>query len=174
MGRNKRIHVIEPALLLHDKRMFQLLAYVINNKVKGITTDTEFLDRVGGDTSKSHNIGKLKSGTQHFVIADIKRACEIFNVDANFFFLEGHFTMMLPKKTKSPFEQLLVAVQAIGMEIGAFTPLEKEEIETEAIKLKRSRDIIEAEEKKKTEAEEKRRKIIEAEELRKKTNFEWI
>ena len=140
-------------LLLHDRRMLQLMVFVVDNKMKGVTGEVEFLNIVGSPNKGSISAA-LKKGKQHFVIADVKRACDIFGADANFFFLENHVNMFRTKVIKTPFEQLLVAVQAVGMEMGAFTPLTKEEEEeskTEAEKLRRSRDIIEKEEKRKKE-----------------------
>ena len=159
-------------LLLHDRRMLQLMVFVITNKLKGVTGEVEFLNIVGSP-NKGNISAALKNGKQHFVIADVKRACEIFGADANFFFLENHVNMFRKGIIKTPFEMLLVAVQAVGLEMGAFTPLTEGQ-ETEAQKLKRSVDMIEKEEKRKEAEAEKIRKIVEAEEHRKKTNFEWI
>ena len=158
-------------LLLHDRRMLQLMVFVVDNKMKGVTGEVEFLNTVGGP-NKANVSSALKNGTQHFTIADIKRACDIFGVDANFFFLEKHTTMIYPKNKTTPFEMLLVAVQAVGTEMGAFTPLEKEE--TEAQKLRRSVDMIKKEEKRKEVEAKERQKIVETEEKRKKANFDWI
>ena len=138
--------VPESTLLLHNQRMLQVMRYIVDNKIKGVRTEKDFFDKVGG-VNKFAVSGAIKSGKQSFVIADLNRCCEIFGVDANFLILQGHLTMMRPKTTKSPFEQLLVAVQAVGMEMDAFTKLE----ETEAEKLRKSRDIIEAREKEKKE-----------------------
>lgn len=149
----KIIYAPESTLLLHNQRMLQVMRYVLSNKIKGIKTEGEFVERIAS-ANKVNLLAAIKRGRQSFVIADIRKCCEIFGVDANFFILEGHLTMMRAKQTKTPFEQLLVAVQAVGLEMGAFTPLTKDEVEeskTEAEKLRRSREIIEAEEKRKKE-----------------------
>ena len=166
-------YVPEKTLLLHDRRMLLFMVYAVNNNYMGVKGEYHFLEMVSGSTSKGGNIMKLKKGTHHFVIADIKRCCEKFGTDANYFFLEGHLNMFRQKVIKPPFEQLLAAVQAVGMEMGAFTPLVEEE-ETEAQKLKRSLDIIEAEKKRKIIEAKENKKVADNEAKRKKKDFEWV
>lgn len=141
------------ALLLHNRRMFDVMRWAISGNVRGIKDLTGFFREIKSE-EKIKNITNLKNGKTGFTVEDITNCCKVFGIDANFFFVETHTVMMRPKIKTSPFQQLLQAVQRIGVETGAFD--EQPEEETEAVKLARTKAKIEAEEK------------------RKKDNFEYI
>ena len=142
---DKSKFVPEETLLLHNRRMLQVMRYVIFNRIEGIDSETKFIVRIANVT-KRNNLHLIYKGKQSFVAADMQMCCTIFGIDGNFLLVESHLNMLRPGVQFTPYEQLLAAVHAAGISMGA---VDRKKPESEGDKLRRSIKIIEAAEQQK-------------------------
>lgn len=96
-------------LSIQNKRMLHLMDEVI--ALKFVTSEKEFLDKIG---FTRNNIYKLRRGEISFTVEQIRKACEIFNVNANW--IIGLEKVVFRKDKMSPIEQIRAALIALESE----------------------------------------------------------
>lgn len=100
---------------LHNQRMIVFMDYCIANKVKGIKSESEFLQRIG--YKYVSNETQIRKGVRGFRIEHISQCCIVFGLDANFIINPAHKQMFPKEKSQSPLTQLLQAVSLVTMEL---------------------------------------------------------
>ena len=104
-----------PKLPLWDERMMQVLKFVKAHNLNQIYTQKDFLLAIGFDNVG--NLTQVKKGLQSFRMEHISAACELFNVDANFFFIQTHPNMFKTGTAKTGIQFLREAVKLVSAEL---------------------------------------------------------
>ncbi len=86
--------------------MLHLMDEVIALKL--VTSETEFLDKIG---FTRNNIYKVRRGEVGFTVEQIRKACELFNANANW--ILGFEKVVFRKEKMSPLEQIRAALIAL-------------------------------------------------------------
>lgn len=100
-------------LLLPDKRMLELMDFVISNKVKGVGTKGAFFKSLG--FVNAGNLSQIKKGLHSFRNEHLMKAVKVYNVDANFFLDETHYAMLKVNEKKTPLQLLNEAVKVVSL-----------------------------------------------------------
>lgn len=87
-------------LALSDSRMLDLMKFVIDNNIKGISTQQNFFKSIG--FKSANNLSQIKNGKQSFRIEHLSKACELYGVDGNFFLNKKHTAMFVTGEAKQP------------------------------------------------------------------------
>lgn len=89
--------------------MLQLMDELIASKQ--VANETDFLEQIG---FTRNNLYKVKKGEVGFTVEQIRKACELFNVNANW--ILGLEKVLWRKESKSPIEQIRAALVALEAE----------------------------------------------------------
>lgn len=87
-----------------DKRMFELIDYVIANKVKGITGNPQFIKAIGIPTLAT--LDQVKNGKQSFRPKHFHTAAKYFDISMEWFF--GFTSNMKRVNKETTVEELLL------------------------------------------------------------------
>lgn len=95
-----------------NKRMLSLMQFVVANKINGITNKTNFLASIGFNNLS--NLVQVENGKQSFTVEQLIAACELYNIDGNWF-LNPKFTKMtyVSGEKFNPVKNLKEAVEII-------------------------------------------------------------
>jgi hypothetical protein len=109
----KKINAMN-AIKFYDKRMLQLMEYIITSRTNDITTKTAFLLSIGFNSTA--NMAQIKSGAQSFRIEHFVTACKKYNINANWFLDADCKVMNREGKKTSTIDVLRQAVSVLASE----------------------------------------------------------
>lgn len=95
-------------LFISDEMMLRLMKFCIDNKIKGVQTQKDFLLMI--DFPSPNNVKYIREGTNSFQKEHIKKACDVFGIDANYFYRQGH-QMYFEGKKISPIIMIKQALE---------------------------------------------------------------
>lgn len=93
-----------------DERMLFLIDHAISHKLKGVTSNIDFLKAVGISTMAT--VSQIKSGKQSFRLEHFYRAAKIFNIPMDWFF--GFTDNMKRIEKDDTIDDLLIRALAIS------------------------------------------------------------
>lgn len=103
-------------LLLIDSRMLTLMEYIVNNpQIFKIRSENIFAKTIG--ITHATNLYSMKAGVTSFTRKSISLMISVYNVDANYLFVED-YTKMFRDTPTGAYEELMEAVLRIGVELG--------------------------------------------------------
>lgn len=97
-------------MTITDERMLKVSEYVIENKVKNITSMTAWCEAIG---FTHNNINNVKKGTQSFRIEHVIQCCKVFNIDANYLMgISNKMNRNEPAKLLDRFKAIIPELEA--------------------------------------------------------------
>lgn len=98
---------------LADKRILEVMDFVVANKIQGIPNETTFLKSIGYNHPK--NIALIKTQVQSFQVEHLQNVCTIFSVKADFLLNDACNTMFTDLDKTTPLHRLKVAVKELDI-----------------------------------------------------------
>ena len=103
-------------LSFYDSRMLDVMKYIIDNNIKGISSQQAFFKSIG--FTNANNLSQIKNGKQSFRIEHLSKACELYKVDGNFFLSKKHTAMFgIDTKQTTAIQKLKQAVAQMEAEL---------------------------------------------------------
>ena len=95
----------------HDvnTRVFEVMDYIISNKVNGIADETKFLKSIGYNSTK--NLALIKKSVQSFQLHHLQNLCEIYGVSGDFILNTNTFKMFAKFEKLTPLQKLIIVAK---------------------------------------------------------------
>ena len=96
---------------LANKRIFEVMHFVVTNNIQGIPDDTHFLKSIGYNSTK--NLHLIRTGVQSFQVEHIQNVCTVYGISADFLLNENCHKMFADLGKESPMFRLKVAAKEL-------------------------------------------------------------
>lgn len=102
------------SLPLFNQRIFELMEFVIANKIQGVDSKDGFFKSIG--LSNANNYHQIRYVNRSFTIDDAYNAITQYGIDANFLFKKDHLQIYQVNKPLAPLLQLKSAVAMVSQQ----------------------------------------------------------
>ena len=103
------------AKLFCDERVLEVMNFVIEKKIRGITDEANFLKSIGYNSWR--NLALIRKGLQHFKIEHLQNVCTIYSVSADFLLNKNCFKMFVNLSDQAPLDRIVMAAKELEIYI---------------------------------------------------------
>lgn len=98
---------------LADKRVLEVMDFIIANRIQGVNNETTFLLTINYNSPK--NLKLIRDEVQSFQLEHLQNLCTMFSVNADFLLNSTCNTMFTELDKTTPLHRLKVAVKELDI-----------------------------------------------------------